>query len=256
MIVRTGTVASRTLGATHSARQLGTLSAVQCLGKLSDRQKEVVSKDALEFVGQLHRSFNERRLALLRDRPRSGKFFDKAGGVRNALAFDPATAHVREDTTWRVAPLPADLVDRRVEITGPPVRKMVINALNSGAACYMADLEDSLSPTWTNVVEGQINLHKACTFDLDFVDELSGQAYSLTPGIAEKCTLHVRPRGLHLDEQHVLVDGQPTAGAFFDFGVFAFNNAARLLSDNSGPLSARATYTHVPKGAFADSIYV
>lgn len=145
---------------------------------------------------------------------------------------------------WRVAPVPADLQDRRVEITGPVDRKMVINALNSGARTYMADFEDSNSPTWANLIEGQINLRDAVRRTIEFVNP-DGKTYRLNDTIA---TLIVRPRGWHLVEKHVSVDGQPISGSLFDFGLFFFHNAKALLERGSGPYfylpKWRATWKH------------
>jgi malate synthase len=137
-----------------------------------------------------------------------------------------------------VAPLPKDLVDRRVEITGPPDRKMVINALNSGASCFMADFEDSCTPTWANLIEGQINLRDAVAGTIGFSDPASGKQYKLNDKTA---VLLVRPRGWHLPEKHVLVDGRPMSGSLFDFGLYVFHNAKALLAKGSGP------YFYLPK---------
>ena len=150
--------------------------------------------------------------------------------------FLPETAHIRE-STWTVAPIPRDLLDRRVEITGPVDRKMIINALNSGASVFMADFEDSNSPTWMNNLEGQANLRDAVEGTISFVSP-EGKRYQLNDHVA---TLLVRPRGWHLDERHFLVDGKPISGSLFDFGLYFFHNAHRLIRKGTGP------YFYLPK---------
>ncbi|MFT7462564.1 MAG: malate synthase [Pseudohongiellaceae bacterium] len=196
-------------------------------------QVELLSPEALSFLADLQRTFGPRRLELLQRRADrqtrldSGDFPD----------FLPETAHVRSGD-WTVAPLPKDLLDRRVEITGPVDRKMVINALNSGASMFMADFEDSNSPTWSNLLAGQINLGDAIRRTITFENPINGKQYAL----AEKtATLLVRPRGWHLPEKHLLVDGEPMSGALFDFGLFFFHNAQELLARGSGP------YFYLPK---------
>ncbi|HWU14309.1 MAG TPA: malate synthase A, partial [Caulobacter sp.] len=151
--------------------------------------------------------------------------------------FLPETADVRADD-WTVAPIPADLQDRRVEITGPVDRKMIINALNCGAKVFMADFEDATSPTWANVLEGQVNLMDRWAGDLTHVDPKSGKSYALG---ANPAVLKIRPRGWHLPEQHMEVDGQPVSGALFDFGLYLFHNASATLAQGSGP------YFYLPK---------
>jgi malate synthase len=193
---------------------------------------EVLTPAALEFLGQLHRSFDERRHELLtRRRARQAEF--DAGGLPDFLA---ETADIRADPTWRVAPAPADLEDRRVEITGPVEPKMMINALNSGARVFMADFEDALSPTWSNVVTGQWAVREAVRRRLTF--ETGEKAYVLNPQIA---TLVIRPRGWHMEEAHVVVDGEPISASLFDFGLAFFHNAREQLDRGSGP------YFYLPK---------
>ncbi len=198
---------------------------------LTDRGVEhaeaILTPEALSFVGQLHRSFNGRRLRLLGERNARQARFD--GG--ELPDFLPNTRHVREDPEWRVAPAPADLDDRRVEITGPAEAKMMINALNSGARVFMADFEDALSPTWPNVVAGQWAVREAVRGTLSLrTDE---KTYALRDsGLA---TLVLRPRGWHLDERHVLVDGSPISASLFDFGMAFFHNAREQLARGSGP---------------------
>ncbi len=194
---------------------------------------EILTDDALAFVTDLSRTFGKRRLALLERRREVQARLD--GGER--FRFLPETRSVREGD-WKVAPLPADLMDRRVEITGPVDRKMVINALNSGANVFMADFEDATSPTFPNLMEGQKNLRDAVRRTIDFQDSESGKKYAL----AEKtATLLVRPRGWHLFEKHVLVDGEPISASLFDFGLFFFHNAKEQLARGTGP------YFYLPK---------
>jgi len=192
----------------------------------------ILTPPALGFVAHLHRLFEARRRELMRLRAERQAKLD-AG---ETFGFLPETRAIREGN-WTVAPVPADLQDRRVEITGPTDRKMVINALNSGASTFMADFEDSLTPTWENVVRGQINLRQAIDRTIGFKSP-EGKVYELGEKTA---TLIVRPRGWHLLERHMLVDGEPVAGAFFDFGLFMFHNAEKLVANGSGP------YFYLPK---------
>ncbi len=192
----------------------------------SARQREILTPEALSFVAALQREFGPTRDALLRARYERQAALD-AGGT---LALDPATRRIRE-SEWRVAPVPRDLEVRKVEITGPTDRKMVINALNSGASVYMADFEDANTPTWENMVDGHVNLVDAIDRTIEFQSP-EGKQYRLNEQIA---TLVVRPRGWHLEEKHVLVDGRPIVGAFMDFGLFFFHNAQRLVERGSGP---------------------
>jgi malate synthase len=194
--------------------------------------ERVLTPDALAFVSRLHREFNSTREALLRRRAERQAEFE-AGVLPEFL---PETEGVRSGQ-WNVAPAPSDLQDRRVEITGPTDRKMVINALNSGARVFMADFEDSLSPTWLNVVEGQASLMDAVRRSLEHTSP-EGKQYRLGEQLA---TLLVRPRGWHLVEKHVLVDGEPVSASLFDFGLFFFHNARELLERGSGP------YFYLPK---------
>ncbi len=207
------------------------VSGVQVLGEGNGTRARVLTPEALEFVVGLHRRFNPRRMELLAARDERQLWLDADGEP----TFLPETAHVRE-SDWTVAPTPADLQDRRVEITGPTDAKMVINALNSGASCFMADFEDALSPTWKNVLEGQANLMDAVRRTLQL--DAGGKQYRLNEKLA---TLIVRPRGWHLPERHVLVDGQPISASLFDFGLFFFHNAQELIQRGSGP------YFYLPK---------
>ena len=208
-------------------------TGIRILGPVEGRTAEVLTPDALALVAELHRALDGRRKALLAAREGRQAAFD-AGETPD---FRPDTAHIREGD-WRIAPIPADLLDRRVEITGPTDRKMVINALNSGARVFMADFEDATSPTWANVVEGQINLKDRWSGALGFTDPDSGKTYALgqTPAV-----LLVRPRGWHLLERHIEVDGQPLAGGLFDFALYLTHNARAALDQGSGP------YFYFPK---------
>jgi malate synthase len=205
---------------------------VELVGPPTAHAEDVLTPHALAFAAGLHRSFNIRRRRLLADRAERQARFD-AGELPDFL---PKTAHVRADPAWRVAPAPADLDDRRVEITGPVEPKMMINALNSGAKVFMADFEDALSPTWDNVVTGQWAAREAVRRRLAF--QTDEKAYALNEQIA---TLVIRPRGWHLDEAHVLVDGAPISASLFDFGIYFFHNARELLVRGSGP------YVYLPK---------
>jgi malate synthase len=195
--------------------------------------KEVLTKDALDFLAELHGRFDLKRRALLEKRIERQARFD-AGELPD---FRSDTRHIREGT-WKVSPVPSDLQDRRVEITGPTNAKMVINALNSGARVYMADFEDATSPMWDELVQGQVNLRNYWLGQLDFTDPASGKHYSVGDRPA---VLIVRPRGLHLPEDHVTVDGEPVAGAFFDFALYFRHNARTSLGRGSGP------YFYLPK---------
>jgi len=208
-------------------------TGVEVLGKVPAGLEAIVSNEALEFVAGLQREFNPTRQALLRRRRERQQLLDE-GGLPDFLE---ETEPVRSDPSWKVAPIPADLRDRRVEITGPTDRKMVINALNSGARVFMADFEDANSPTWTNMVQGQQNLIEAIERRISF-ESPDGKSYRLNETVA---TLLVRPRGWHLPERHVVVDGEPVSGSLFDFGLFMFHNARRLLEKGSGP------YFYLPK---------
>jgi malate synthase len=205
---------------------------VEVRGAVEGRLDEIFTDEAVQFVASLQREFNAERLRLLAERSRRQAELD-AGGT---LDFPSQTADLRA-ADWKVAPLPADLRDRRVEITGPTDRKMVINALNSGAQCFMADFEDSNSPTWSNLAQGHVNLIDAIEKKIEFTSP-DGKEYRLGEEVA---TLILRPRGWHLPEKHLLVDGEPVAGALFDFGFFFWHNARRLLDAGSGP------YFYLPK---------
>ena len=208
-------------------------AGVRFAGVIRPGYESILTAEAMAFVAGLvrrHRGRIAERLAARRERQAR---FD-AGEVPDFL---PETAHVR-DGDWTVGPLPADLVDRRVEITGPVDRKMIINALNAGARVFMADFEDSNAPTWDNNIQGQINLFDAVRRTISYVAPETGKSYSLG---AKPAVLMVRPRGWHLPERHVLVDEQPAPGALVDFGLYFFHNARELLARGTGP------YFYLPK---------
>jgi malate synthase len=202
-----------------------TNSAADVRAPVEGRAAEVLTPGALAFVAALQHEFGAERRRLLDARTVRQAELD-AGALPD---FRAETREVRE-SDWQVAPAPADLQDRRVEITGPVDRKMVINALNSGARVFMADFEDANSPTWENVVEGQANLIDAVERTIEL--ESNGKRYELAD---DPAVLVVRPRGWHLPEKHVLVDGEPISGALFDFGLYVFHNGARLLDRGTGP---------------------
>jgi malate synthase len=205
---------------------------VEILGPSGPRHEEILTPKALDFVASLHERFDDRRRALLDVRAARQTEFD--AGKRPA--FLPESSEARSGS-WRVAAPPPDLMDRRVEITGPVERKMMINALNSGARVFMADFEDSASPTWPNVVQGQVNLLDAVRREIEY-DSPDGKQYRLAERTA---TLMVRPRGWHLPEKHVEIDGHAVSGSLFDFGLYFFHNAQELLERGSGP------YFYLPK---------
>ena len=206
---------------------------VEVLGSRTDQYDEILTPEALSFIGKLHGLFNERRKDLLLAREVRQSSLD-AGELPDFLT---ETVEIREGD-WAIDPVPADLTDRRVEITGPVERKMIINALNSGAKVFMADLEDSNAPTWANAVEGQINLRDAVNGTITFTNQANGKFYQLNEEVA---TLMVRPRGWHLEEKNVLVEGEVMSGSLFDFGLYFFHNAFNLLKNGSGP------YFYLPK---------
>ena len=194
---------------------------------------DILTPDALEFLAVLHERFDDRRRSLLAARGDRQEKFD-AGELPDFPEATPAGC----DAKWRVGEIPPDLQDRRVEITGPTNAKMVINALNSGAKVFMADFEDATAPAWDELLQGQVNLRARWQGTLGFTDPASGKSYSIgdTPAV-----LMVRPRGWHLDERHLTVDGQPIAGGLFDFGLYFWHNARAAIAAGSGP------YFYVPK---------
>jgi malate synthase len=205
-------------------------SRLSVVGAMHERFEEILTDDALDFVCGLHGQFAGRRAELLAVR-RSRE------DQRLPFRFLTDTVEIREDPAWRVAPIAPGLADRRCEITGPPTRKMTIGALNSGARVWMADFEDATSPTWFNIIDGQLNLYDAIRRQIDFTDT-DGRRHELG---REPATIMVRPRGWHLTENHLVMDGQPIPAAFVDFGVFFFHNAQTLISNGRGP------YFYLPK---------
>jgi malate synthase len=207
--------------------------SVKLDAKIAPEQLTILTPEALAFVVELERKFGARRHELLAARVERQKRLD--AGERPD--FLPLTRQVREGD-WTVAPLPKDILDRRVEITGPVDRKMVINALNSGANVFMADFEDASTPTWANLIDGNVNLRDANAGTIAFTDPKTGKAYKLNP---KHAVLFVRPRGWALPEKHLIVDGKPMSGSLFDFGLYFFHNAKTLLKKGSGP------YFYLPK---------
>ncbi|OGA28278.1 MAG: malate synthase A [Betaproteobacteria bacterium RIFCSPLOWO2_02_FULL_65_24] len=206
-------------------------AGVDVRGRIVPEYAQILTNDALALVAKLHRNFEARRQELLARRAARQKEFN-AGALPDFL---PETRSIRE-SEWKIAPQPKDMLDRRVEITGPTDRKMVINALNSGASTFMADFEDANCPTWSNLIEGQINLRDAVRRTISL--EQAGKQYKLNENTA---VLLVRPRGWHLNEKHVFIDGKPVSGSLFDFALYFFHNARELLSRASGP------YFYLPK---------
>ena len=206
----------------HSA-----VAGVEINAKPGGRQAEILNAEALAFLAGLHRRFNRRRLELLVRRMGRQEDFD-AGKLPDFL---PETKSIR-DGDWKVAAIPADLLDRRVEITGPVDRKMIVNALNSGAKVFMADFEDATSPMFANLVEGQANLKDRWAGKIDFADPATGKAYALKK---DPAVLMVRPRGWHLPERHVAVDGEEMSGSLFDFGLYVFHCAKSQMAQGATP---------------------
>src|SRR3989441_2463618 len=209
-----------------------TIKGAEIRAPMIGRDSAILTREALAFLADLHRHFDRTRQDLLHRRAQRQARIDRG----DMLDFLPETASVREGS-WKIGPLPADLHDRRVEITGPTDRKMMINALNSGAQVFMADFEDANTPAWRNVVEGQLNLLDAVRRTLEFTSP-EGKAYHLN---RETATLLVRPRGWHLPEKHMLVDRSPISGSLADFGLYFFHNAKELQSRGTGP------YFYLPK---------
>jgi malate synthase len=216
-------------------------------GAIKPGYEKVLTPDTIDFAVELEREFGAEWRRLLARRAETQRRLD-AGWKPDFL---PETQAVR-DGDWRGAPIPRDLQDRRVEITGPTDRKMVINALNCGANVFMADFEDATTPNWENLIEAQANLSDAVRRTIAFDDPQTGRHYSLN---GETAVLFVRPRGWHLPEKHVLVDGQPMSGALFDFALFFFHNAKELVARGTGPTftcrSSRAISKHGCGTAFS-----
>jgi malate synthase len=216
-------------------RDMAASEGVEITGPHGDRYDEILTPQALELITALQREFAARRAELLA--ARAARQAELSAGAM--LDFLPATRQIREDASWLVAPPAPGLVDRRVEITGPTERKMAINALNSGADVWLADFEDANTPLWENMIIGQLNLSDVLDRTIDFTSE-EGKFYGLRPA-DELATIVVRPRGWHLDEKHLLVDGQRVSGSLFDFALYFFHCARRQLEAGSGP------YFYLPK---------
>src|SRR5437764_4458850 len=208
-------------------------AGVTVRGQMNPGFETILSPEAIAFVVALERKFGTERKRLLAKRVEVQAKLDSGWKPD----FPKATQAIR-DGDWVVAKLPADLLDRRVEITGPVDRKMIINALNCGASVFMADFEDASTPSWSNLLEGQLNLRDAIAGTISFDDPASGKHFALA---AKTAVLMVRPRGWHLPESHVLVDGEPMSGSLFDFGLYFFHNAKALIAKGSGP------YFYLPK---------
>jgi malate synthase len=218
---------------THPATKYAAPEGMVINAPLSPAYKEILTEEALYFIRALHLRFNSRRKTLLKEREVVQQQIDN--GWRPC--FLPETAVIR-DSEWMISPFPDDLRDRRVEITGPVDRKMIINAMNSGANIFMADFEDSNAPVWDNVIGGQINLRDAINRTISFTNASNNKEYTLNENPA---TLFVRPRGWHLEEKHIEIDGDPVSGSLLDFGLYFFHNAKKLLKNGSGP------YFYLPK---------
>ncbi|ANB11262.1 malate synthase MLS1 [Sugiyamaella lignohabitans] len=200
---------------------------------------KIITKSALEFVATLQRTHGKTRKELLEARNVRQQAIDKGTA---SLGLLDSTAHIRNDASWKGASLAPGLEDRRVEITGPPERKMIVNALNADVSTYMSDFEDSLAPTWSNVTWGQAHLYDAIRGQIGFSDAKTGKQYDILSRPHRKpVTLIVRPRGWHMEEKHVLVDGEPVSASLFDFGLYFYHNAKQLISNGAGP------YFYVPK---------
>ncbi|RUP47373.1 hypothetical protein BC936DRAFT_145805 [Jimgerdemannia flammicorona] len=212
------------------------IPGVTILGPLKGAQNEILSKETLHFLATLQRAFNPTRKALLQRRVLRQQELDRG----QLPDFLPETAFIRNDDVWKAAKPAPGLQDRRVEITGPVDRKMVINALNCGAATYMADFEDSNAPTWENNLSGQVNLRDAICGTISFTNPGNNKKYELRKD-GKLATLIVRPRGWHLEEKHILVDNEPCSGSIFDFALYFFHNAKKLVEIGWGP------YFYLPK---------
>jgi len=208
--------------------------SIKINGNILSRYSEIISNEALEFIKEIHERFNSKRLELLNERKKRQDAIDNG----NKLDFLEETKKIR-NSDWKIKNVPKDLLKRQVEITGPPVpKKMLISALNSGADCYMTDFEDSLTPTFENLMQGQLNVKDSVNKKIDFIDKKSGKEYKLNNKTA---VLIVRPRGLHLDEKNATIEGERISGTFFDLGLALFHNAKKLIQNGSGP------YFYLPK---------
>lgn len=213
----------------------------------NEQYQEIFTSELVDFLSELHQKFNARRLELLNSRKEKQDEFD----LGKLPSFPQETEEIRNGN-WICNPLPKDLLDRRVEITGPVDRKMVINALNSGSSTFMADFEDSNAPTWQNCMEGQINLSDAINKTISFENE-TGKKYQLGEKTA---VLLVRPRGLHLDEKHIEFDGETASGSLTDFGIFFFRNAKKLIENGSGPYFYLPKLEHYEEARWWNDVFV
>lgn len=203
---------------------------------------DILTKDALKFVVLLHRTFNATRLALLKNRDAVQAKIDAAEDVLSVLNFPKETQHIRENPEWRGAIPAPGLIKRNTEITGPPSpRSMLVNALNSNVNTYMSDIEDSVSPTWENVIYGQLNLYDAIRGQIDFTNEANGKQYKLNKQPGANPTLILRPRGWHMYDNHIVIDNEPISASILDFGLYFYHNARELIKTGHGP------YFYLPK---------
>ena len=223
-------------------------TGIEIDGPAAPSLAEILTDEACAFVAMLERRFGDERRRLLEAR---AAFQARIDAGENP-AFRPDTNSIREGD-WTIAGTPADLADRRVEITGPVDRKMIINALNCGASCFMADFEDAASPTWEAMIAGQVNLRDAARRTIAMTDPSSGKSYALED---ETATLIVRPRGWHLEEAHLLVDGRPASASLFDFGLYFFHNAAELRANGSGPYFYLPKLEHYEEAALWNAVFV
>ncbi len=224
-----------------------TSPSIQITGNLKPGFADILTPEALTFLAALHRHFDARRIQRLEAREALQAQLDSGAAT---LDFLPDTASIRGGN-WKIGSIPADLADRRVEITGPVDRKMVINALNCGAKCFMACFEDASAPTWQNMIDGQINLRDAAHGTITLEDK--GKSYKLN---TETATLIARPRGWHLLEKHILVDGAPMAGALVDFGLYFFHNAKALIAKGSGPYFYLPKMEHYLEAALWNDVFI
>lgn len=229
----------------HKSFSMETLTQFKI--KPENQYSSVFTEGLVTFLTALHENFNPQRLELLEDRKKVQKEFDQ----RIFPAFPKETETVRKES-WKCAPIPEEIADRRVEITGPVDRKMMINALNSGANCFMADLEDSNSPTWNSVIEGQINLTDAVNRTISYENE-KGKKYELNDKTA---VLFVRPRGLHLNEKNILINGEEASGALTDFGIYFFRNAKKVIENGSRPYFYLPKLEHYREARWWNSVFV
>ncbi len=223
-------------------------SKIQFANQVNNDYPKILSNEALEFITVLHENFNEKRLTLLKNRELQQEVFDRG----NFPKFPSETKNIRE-RDWTAGKIPEDLLDRRVEITGPVDRKMIINALNSGAKTFMADLEDSNSPTWNNSIQGQQNLIDANKKTITFENIKKGKSYKLNNDTA---VLLVRPRGLHLNERHLKIDNEEVSGSLVDFGLYVFHNTKLLVDNNTAPYFYLPKLEHYTEARWWNEVFV